>query len=152
MINNAIHSSRVTLYRSSVIIAAIWGGLGAGYFVEMGSRGGLCQIRVRGHSYCNHYTHTLYKQGWNTAMPVSTSCWTLAVSPSSENQSMLCSMSYYPRLLPTHLLIMDPYSPKIAHKIYKCDNKTNIEELFLPLQSERTLMIRKKVDYVSVWQ
>ena len=61
-------------------------------------------------------------------------------------------MSYYSRLLPTHLLIMDPYSPKIAHKIYKCDNKTNIEELFLPLQSERTLMIRKKVDYVSVWQ
>ena len=24
------------------------------------------------------------------------------------------SMSYYPRLLPPHLLIMDPYSPKIA--------------------------------------
>ena len=62
---------------------------------------------------------------------------------------MLCSMSYYPRLLPTHLLIMDPYSPKIAHKIYKCDNKTNIEELFIPLQMERTLMIRKEVYYLQ---
>ena len=44
---------------------------------------------------------------------------------------------------------MDPYSPKIAHKIYKCDNKTNIEELFIPLQLERTLMIRKEVYYLQ---
>ena len=57
--------------------------------------------------------------------------WTFAVSPRSENQSMLCSMSYYSRLLPTHLLIMDPYSPKIAHKIYKYANKTNMNILFI---------------------
>ena len=48
MINNAIHSSPVTLYRGSVFIAAKLGGLGAGYFVEMGYRGGSCQIRVGG--------------------------------------------------------------------------------------------------------
>ena len=78
---------------------------------------------------------------------VSTSCWTLAVSPSSENQSMLCSMSYYPRLLPTHLLIMDPYSPKIAHKIYKCDNKTNNGRTFSSTTSVgrgADIMIKRK--------
>ena len=60
---------------------------------------------------------------------------------------MLCSMSYYPRLLPTHLLIMDPYSPKIAHKIYKCDNKTNNGRTFSSTTSVgrgADIMIKRK--------
>ena len=95
-----------------------------------------------------HYTNR------GVMLPVSTSFEAFAVSPSSENQSMLCSMSYYPRLLPTHLLIMDPYSPRIAHKIYKCDNKTNIEELFLPLQSEQTLRSQRNCikSYKGRWK
>ena len=40
-------------------------------------------------------------------------------------------MSYYPGLLPTRLHIMAPYSPRITHKIYKCDNKTSAAYLFM---------------------